>query len=52
MYELNSYNQGGFHFAWVSLLEDGGWVSADSEDPALALFWVIYKVIENELANR
>lgn len=45
MYELNSYTQDGYHFAWVSLQEDGGWQATDSKDPALALFWAIWKVV-------
>ena len=48
MYELNSYNQDSFHFAWVSLLEDGGWFTADSKDPALALCRAIEKLIGDE----
>ena len=48
MYELNSYNNDGLHSAWVSLSEDGGWEASECETPALALFWAIYKVIEND----
>lgn len=48
MYELNRYNNGELHTAWVSLSEDGGWQAATSEDPALALFWAVYKIIEKE----
>lgn len=51
MYELNSYNNDGIHSAWISLELDGWHKCATSQDPALALFWAIYGVIESEQLN-
>ena len=49
MYEVNSYNQGDCHDAWVALDSDGKtWTAACDKDPALALFWAIYKVMEGQ----
>lgn len=49
MYELRSYNQDGEHTVVVSILTDGGWRGQVAKDPALALFWAIWKVMDKEV---